>query len=62
MDLKTVHRFQRVAAQRAQTHHQHVVQDVAVQGVQLDGGVLNVEISHSCKLTSLCFKRVKSPD
>jgi hypothetical protein len=36
VDLKTVHRFQRVAAQRAQTHHQQVVRDVAVQGVQLD--------------------------
>lgn len=36
VDLKTVHRFQRVAAQRAETHHQHVVRDVEVQGVQLD--------------------------
>ena len=34
--LKTVHRFQAVAAQRAQTHHQQVVQQVDVQGVQLD--------------------------
>jgi hypothetical protein len=36
VDLKTVQRFQRVAAQRAQTPHQQVVRDVAVQGVQLD--------------------------
>jgi IS1 family transposase len=36
VDLKTVHRFQHVAAQRAQTHHQQVVRDVEVQGVQLD--------------------------
>jgi IS1 family transposase len=36
VDLKTVHRFQRVAAQRAQPHHQQVVRDVAVQGVQLE--------------------------
>ena len=34
--LKTVHRFQRVAAQRAMQHHQQSVQDVDVQGVQLD--------------------------
>ena len=36
VDLKTVHRFQRVATQRAQTHHQQVVRDVDVPGVQLD--------------------------
>ena len=36
VDLKTVHRFQSVAAHRAQTHHQQVVQQVDVQGVQLD--------------------------
>lgn len=36
VDLKTVHRFQRVAAQRAVQHHQQSVQDVDVQGVQLD--------------------------
>jgi IS1 family transposase len=36
VDLKTVYRFQRVAAQRAQTHHQQVVRDVDVPGVQLD--------------------------
>jgi hypothetical protein len=34
--LKTLHRFQRVAAQRAETHHRQVVQEVEVQGVQLD--------------------------
>jgi IS1 family transposase len=34
--LKTVHRFQRVAAQRAETHHWQSVQDVDVPGVQLD--------------------------
>jgi hypothetical protein len=31
-----VHRFQSVAAHRAQIHHQQVVQQVDVQGVQLD--------------------------
>jgi|RhiMetdeSRZDD1v2_1073273.scaffolds.fasta_scaffold380475_3 IS1 family transposase len=36
VDLKTVHHFQRVAAQRAETHHRQSVQNVAVQGVQLD--------------------------
>ena len=36
VDLKTVHRFQAVAAHRAQTHHQQVVQQVDVQGIQLD--------------------------
>ena len=30
VDLKTVYRFQRVATQRAQTHHQQVVRDVDV--------------------------------
>jgi hypothetical protein len=34
VDLKTVHRLQQVAAERAQTHHQQVVRDVDVQGVQ----------------------------
>src|SRR5215216_2693826 len=34
--LKTVYRFQRVAAQRAVTHHQQSVQHLEVQGVQLD--------------------------
>jgi IS1 family transposase/transposase-like protein len=36
VDLKTVHRFQSVAAQRAETHHCQVVREVAVPGVQLD--------------------------
>jgi hypothetical protein len=36
VDLKTVYRFQRVAAQRAVTHHQQSVQNLEVQGVQLD--------------------------
>jgi hypothetical protein len=36
VDLKTVHRFQRVAAQRAATHHRQVVCEVDVPGVQLD--------------------------
>jgi hypothetical protein len=36
VDLKTVHRVQSVAAHRAQTHHQQGVQQVDVQGVQLD--------------------------
>ena len=36
VDLKTVHRFQSVATQRAQTHQQQVVPQVDVQGVQLD--------------------------
>jgi hypothetical protein len=36
VDLKTVQRFQRVAAQRAETHHRQSVQHVDVEGVQLD--------------------------
>jgi hypothetical protein len=36
VDLKTVHRFQRVAAQRAETHHCQVVCEVDVPRVQLD--------------------------
>jgi IS1 family transposase len=36
VEIKTVHRFQRVAAQRAQMHHRQSVQHVAVEGVQLD--------------------------
>lgn len=36
VDLKTVHRLQQVAAQRAETHHRQVVREVAVPGVQLD--------------------------
>src|SRR5215467_10869205 len=34
--LKTVHRFQWVAAQRAEAHHRQSVQNLEVQGVQLD--------------------------
>jgi transposase-like protein len=34
--LKTVHRFQRVAAHRAHTHHQQAVRQVDVTGVQMD--------------------------
>jgi IS1 family transposase len=36
VDLKTVHRFQRVATHRAETHHRQVVCAVDVPGVQLD--------------------------
>jgi hypothetical protein len=36
VDLKTVYRFQRVAAQRAKTPHRQEVRDVNVSGVQLD--------------------------
>ena len=36
VDLKTVHRFQHVAAQRAETHQRQSVQHVEVQGVQWD--------------------------
>jgi hypothetical protein len=36
VDLKTVHRFQRVAAQRAEAHHRQSVQNLEVQGVQWD--------------------------
>jgi hypothetical protein len=36
VDLKTVYRFQHVAAPRAETHHRQVVQAVGVPGVQLD--------------------------
>ena len=36
VELKTVHRFQSVAAHRAQTHQQQVVQQGDVQGVQWD--------------------------
>jgi hypothetical protein len=36
VDLKTVYRFQRVATERAQNHHQQVVRDVDVPGVQWD--------------------------
>ena len=34
--LKTVHRFQRLAAQRAETHHRQSVQHVEVEGVPWD--------------------------
>jgi hypothetical protein len=36
VDIKTVHRFQKVAAERAQQHHEQVTHDVEVEGVQLD--------------------------
>jgi hypothetical protein len=36
VDLKTVHRVQHVAAQRAETHHRPVVREVDVPGVQVD--------------------------
>src|SRR5262245_33743920 len=36
VDLKTVHRLQHVAAQRAETHHRQVVRAVDVPGVQMD--------------------------
>jgi IS1 family transposase len=36
VDLKTVHRLQQVAAQRAETHQRQVVRGVDVPGVQLD--------------------------
>jgi hypothetical protein len=36
VDIKTVHRFQKVASQRAEEHHRQVVVDVSVDGVQLD--------------------------
>src|SRR5215216_2372944 len=36
VDRKTVHRFQHVAAQRAETHHHQGVREVDVPGVQLD--------------------------
>src|SRR5262245_66246691 len=36
VDLKTVHRCQRIAAHRAYTHHQQAVQQVDVTGVQMD--------------------------
>ena len=36
VDIKTVHRFQKVAAQRAQEHHEQVVRELQVEGVQLD--------------------------
>jgi IS1 family transposase len=36
VDIKTVHRFQRIAFVRAVTHHQQVVHHLDVEGVQLD--------------------------
>jgi len=36
VDLKTVHRFQRVAAHRVEAHHRQRVQHLEVQGVQWD--------------------------
>ena len=36
VESKTVHRFQRVAAHRAETHHRQSVQHVEVAGVQWD--------------------------
>jgi hypothetical protein len=36
VDIKTVQRFQTVAAQRAQTHHERVTRDLQVGAVQLD--------------------------
>jgi len=36
VDIKTVHRFQHVAAQRAQEHHAPVTRELRVEGVQLD--------------------------
>jgi hypothetical protein len=34
--MKTVHRFQTIAAQRAQKHHEQVTRDLQVAAVQLD--------------------------
>jgi hypothetical protein len=36
VDIKTVHRFQHAAAQRAQEHHEQVTPHLQVEGVQLD--------------------------
>jgi IS1 family transposase len=36
VDIKTVHRFQRLAAQRAQEHHEQITCDLRVEAVQLD--------------------------
>lgn len=36
VDIKTVHRFQRLAAQRAQAHHEQSTCDLRVEAVQLD--------------------------
>ena len=42
VEIKTVHRCQRVAAQRAETHQRQRVQHVAVEGVQLDAAQANL--------------------
>ena len=36
VDIKTVHRFQKVAAKRAKEHHQQVVKEVNINGIQID--------------------------
>jgi hypothetical protein len=36
VDIKTVHRFQKVSSERAQEHHYQAVWEVEVEGVQLD--------------------------
>jgi hypothetical protein len=36
VDMKTVHRFQRVAAHHAQEHHAQLTRELHVEGVQLD--------------------------
>ena len=36
VDLKTVHRLQRAASQRAEAHDRQIVQQVDVKGVPLD--------------------------
>lgn len=36
VDIKTVHRFQKIAAQRAQEHHEQVTRELRVEAVQLD--------------------------
>jgi len=36
VDIKTLHRFQAVSSRRAKTHHEQVVKELEVSGVQLD--------------------------
>jgi hypothetical protein len=36
VDIKTVHRFQKIAAQRAPAHHEQVTHELRVEAVQLD--------------------------
>jgi IS1 family transposase len=36
VDIKTLHRFQELSSQRGKAHHEQVVKDVEVSGVQLD--------------------------